>query len=163
MNLDWGQQRGHFGLLLVGLSFMPASSPDGLAFPDSASGSFNEAARRSAAAKPSYILDLHFLQPQANFVLWHFMGYAQAGLGVRGLLLSTPEFLDVRNVLHSDGFLDIAPYGSLKAGLRFYMVDGLYLNASYRFTYVMALNARDPAIAPLSTTDGFEAGVGYAY
>jgi hypothetical protein len=162
VNLDWGQQRGHFGLLLVGLSFLPAASPDGLAFPDSATGSFNEPSKHSVPGKPSYILDLHFLQPQANFVAWRFMGYLQAGIGLRGLFISTPKFLDI-DVVHSDGYVDVAPYASIKGGVRFYLVDGLYLNASYRFSYVMALNARDPAVTSLSNTDGFEAGIGYAY
>jgi hypothetical protein len=161
--IDWGQQREHFGLLLLGFTYLGASSDATRGFSGGKSGHFNDANVLSVPATYGDLYDLHFVQPQVNFVAWHIMGYAQAGLGVRALRINTPSFEDIEEQKHSDGFLDVAPYGELKLGLRGYIFEGFYVQASYRFIYVVSVNAPQGAFTSLSPMDGFQAGLGYAF
>lgn len=164
VTIDWGQQQDHFGMLLLGFSYLASSSPaGGKVYAGGTTGTFNDPSRTAAPGTPGDFYDLHFVQPQVNYVYWHLMGYAQAGLGVRALRINTPNFNDVHGVTHSDGYLDIAPYANLKFALRFYFFEGAYATLSYRFTYVVSLNAPQSAWTPLSSTDGLMLGLGYAY
>ena len=161
--LDWGQQRGHFGLMLLGFTYLGSHSRADRVFPGGKSGHFNDANRLSAPGTYSDFFDLHFVQPQLNYVLWHIMGYVQLGLGVRALRIDTPAFHDIQNQDHPDGFLDVAPYGALTFGLRGYFIEGAYVHFSYRFTRVFSVNAPQATFTQLSPTDGFKVGLGYAF
>jgi len=161
VTVDWGQQHNHFGLLLLGFTYFASSHQADRVYPDAETGTFNNLALHQARGTYGDFYDLHFIQPQASYVLWHFMGYVQAGLGVRALRIDTSDFT-TDSIKHGDGYLDIAPYGMIKVGLRGYLYEGFYLHASYRFTYVLSINARS-GLTPLSPTDGFAAGLGYAF
>lgn len=165
VTLDWGQQQNHFGMLLIGFTYMGSSTnPNGRVYAGGTTGTFNGPTNLvSAPGHAGDFYDLHFVQPQVNFVYWHLMGYAQAGIGIRGLRVDTPDFMDVHSVKHSDGYIDIAPYANLKLAARMYVFEGAYVHASYRFTYVVSLNAPQGAWTPVSPTDGLELGLGYAY
>jgi len=166
--IDWGQQREHFGLLLLGFSYLPSNGDATRAYANSKNGAFNDPNLYAVPATYGDMFDLHFVQPQVNFVVWHIMGYVQAGLGVRSLKINTPSFEDdvpelgIHGVKHSDGYLDVAPYGEVKVGLRGYLIEGAYITVDYHLKYVEAVNGPD-GFETLSSQDGFEAGFGYAF
>ncbi len=158
INLEYGIQRGYFGLEGVGLAYRTGS------------GMFNVYTGQSSnnPGNPGYytindgplvqqgtfsMLDLHALQPQAQYVLWRFMFQAQAGLGLRTLWIQTPNFAET-TFKHSRGFLNFTPYASAQANIRFYIVDGFYVAGSIGSEYM--LTGTFPEW-------GFTGGIGYAF
>lgn len=163
ISADFGQQKDHFGLLLLGFSYLKSGAGKMPVYTASNPGHFNDPNVLTVTGDPTDWMELRFAQPQVNIVVWHIMGYAQAGLGVRALRIDTPDFTDVKDVRHGDGYLDVAPYLGLTLGLRGYLWEGVYLHGSYRFTYVVSLNARGSTFTTLSPFDGLNVGLGYAF
>jgi len=118
------------------------------------------------------MLNLRFIQPAFKYQVWRFMFMLQAGFEVRiGHLTEQPT--DTKPTIeYNDGFMVLDIGVSARAGFRFYIVDGLFLYANYKFAgWFVSPFDPDGALYADGTTkqkvspfnQGFSGGLGYAF
>ncbi len=100
------------------------------------------------AAKPVFIV-LRLAQPQLRLAIWRFLLSVQGGFEVRFLYLSPSEPVGSKELFA----LDVSV--SVQAALRFYIVDGFFVEGGWRQGFTPFVSR-----SPLA---GFRAGVGYAF
>ncbi len=111
--------------------------------------------------------NFRFIQPAFRVQLWRFMLFLQAGFELRIGWLTEKSAM----VRYNDGFLVMDVGASARAGFRFYIADGFFMYANYRFAYffvspfdssgVLNPDGSTQKVAPFN--HGFSGGLGYAF
>jgi hypothetical protein len=128
----------------------------------------------SGACKPSPInakvllATIRLIQPQFRVQLWRFMLQLQGGLELR---LGQISEAVTNSTYDGGGFFILDLLVGFRAGFRFYIVDGLFLFAQYKWSWcfwsplVQAIDTtgRTTNVPPSASEQGFHGGLGYAF
>jgi len=139
LSLEYNQDGRYFGLQVVGIGYYTG---------DDWTYTLENGAAVSQTGKPTMVL-LRALQPHLRFALWRFVLYGQAGFEGRAFLLQPDPGQADNKMLW---FLDVQVTG--EAALRAYLVEGLYLEGMFRFSWAFQGHA---------AVRGFHVGLGYAF
>lgn len=141
LSLEYSQDGRYFGLMVVGAAYLTGSDWTYTL----ENGTLPESTRTST---PHYF-ELRALQPHLRIAFWRFMLYGQAGVTARGL------FLPAGNAPNEDDLWVVDALLNLEVRLRAYLVEGLFLEGGYRYSWALFSN---PA-----HVRGFHGGIGYAF
>jgi hypothetical protein len=147
VSLEYSQDGRYFGLMVVGLAYLTGEDWQYTLEHGEFSKPF--VVEPTQWATPNLFV-LRAVQPHLRIAFWRFMLYGQAGFEVRGLMLSPKP-----GSLHTTTLWVVDPLFTLQASLRAYLVEGLYLQAGYRFSWDFFFEP-----APLM---GVQGGIGYAF
>ncbi|MGC4117167.1 MAG: PEGA domain-containing protein [Myxococcales bacterium] len=147
LSLEYNQDGRYFGLMVVGLGYL--TGEDWQYTLEHGENSKPFTVEPSQWATPNLFV-LRAVQPHLRIAFWRFMLYGQAGFECRGLML-TPK----AGSQHTTTLWVVDPLFTLQVSLRAYLVEGLYLQAGYRFSWDFFFEP-----APLM---GVQGGIGYAF
>lgn len=152
VGVDFINTGRHVGLMLVGLSYLQSQGGNVLSVP------YEDPVEGSQVRDYSVrLFTLRALQPQVRMALWRFTFLLQAGVELQVAALG-----DLRQLRPSEEELpleaalgvDLRATGQL--GVRFNMVEGLFLSGSFRYGRSLLRDFNYPGY-------GFRAGVGYVF
>jgi len=147
LGLEYHQDGRYFGLLVVGAAYM--TGPDWRYTLENSENVEPAGTEVEQWGSPNLFV-LRAVQPHLRIAFWRFMFYGQAGFELRGLMLNPKA-----GSLHTTTLWVVDPLFTLQAALRVYLVEGLYLQAAYRFSW-------DFFFEPAGLM-GAQGGIGYAF
>ena len=144
VSVEYGALGRYFGLMTFGASYFQTGAPIGvgIANPGDLPGAIEAAILGG---------ELRLLHPQLRFAVWRFV------LGVQGGFVGRAGYVEPRRGPRDlrEGFVMADVGVDAQGGLKFFVVDGLYLEGAYRHSFTLA-----------GSTEGTQAlrgGIGYAF
>ncbi|HEX9508514.1 MAG TPA: PEGA domain-containing protein, partial [Myxococcales bacterium] len=138
----------YFGLMIVGAAYLRSTDP--WQFQVSNPGTLP-----ATVTTDVDLLSVRLLQPQLRLAIWHFTLSLQGGAELRAFRMqdhASPQ-------MYTDGFLSIDTQLVGQAALRAFLVEGLFLEAAFRYHYTIVniYGGKGPS------TLGLRGGIGYAF
>ena len=166
---EYGTFGKYFGITVFGLSYLTNidtwSMNVGWEPMKQCEASMGTCFPRSQDSVKAHVITLRALQPQLRIALWRFQFSAQAGLEFRtGQIIGLDPGLTT--TVYKDGFAIHDMLLAARLNVRFFIVDGLFLQLQGNYTAsLLGADATDDSgtIFVSSGMYGFNTGLGYAF
>ncbi len=166
---EFGTFGKYFGLTVFGLTWLTNTDNwrmnVGYTPGERCEASLNMCLPTALDSVKANLITLRALQPQVRIVLWRFQLSVQLGLEFRtGQIIGLDE--GQTNTRYKDGFVPLDMLLAGRFNVRFFVVDGMFLQLSANYTkYLIGERSTDDSGVLFASPDsfGFNGGLGYAF